>query len=616
MIIKALGAECLFVVKEYSVARGKPADLGNERRMVDLGRVPVTSDLLELRTACIATTNACAAAVWPKSILDKLPAKGELEQSMVLSQTEGGCSLNSVWRGKCRINAVNAVVEQHKRAVRTLFGKFRHIASVGDAPLKDGTRRLLNFPEEWSGKLSDADVAALATLASSTNTADTLALFRKVRLGKASGLPELHAQALAAMLDMVEERFGCPEWTGDDATVQLHLDYRCFPGGRKTMDGLLAAMTAAVPVDKNRAGTTMPVLIAGVAARGAPLMFRAVVLPDVVKRLFKSAEQPVRFTSLVLEIAEKQAVIKGVVTQRPAPYSIGDATHILADDFGYANTSAMAVFKLEKPLDPGFFANCQDWTKAQAKEYLSTHAHDAEPVHVELHNGDDFMAAINRHAEKVDAYRSEIALIYNRFFRIKHEVCRILNVPEDTRLDFGMSTEGNKRLSQLLAKLVMLLKQRARLKALSRAAYRAVAGIKLAWFGWLSTRKAELAKTYHAVVVREDLSIVAKEKGKPGYFGRTFNKMTNNGSKGQYLRGASAKLRWNGIPEATIPSYYTSTTDVRFATVDKKQRKTQDQFEAKTDGRVWQADLHAACVIGLYPLLRPLSTAMGCSLSV
>ena len=47
-------------------------------------------------------------------------------------------------------------------------------------------------------------------------------------------------------------------------------------------------------------------------------------------------------------------------------------------------------------------------------------------------------------------------------------------------------------------------------------------------------------------------------------------------------------------------------TDVRHAVVDKRQRKTQDRFVARVDGRVMQADLHAALTIALYALLRPL----------
>ena len=150
------------------------------------------------------SANKCATAVWPKSVLDKHGSKGDLEAAMVAIQKQDESPINSVWRGKTRINVANAVAEQHKRALRTLYGKFLNIAAVGDTPIKDGTRRLLNLPEEWSGMLSDTDVASLAKLASGMNMVDVLKLFRKVRNGKATGLPLLHAQALAAMLDMTE----------------------------------------------------------------------------------------------------------------------------------------------------------------------------------------------------------------------------------------------------------------------------------------------------------------------------------------------------------------------------------------------------------------------------
>ena len=610
------------------MAYGKtPDNDGLERRMVDLGRVPVTSELAKLRALCIAATNTIARSVWPNSILDDMPSGKQLDKEMAKVQSAQRGTLNAVWAEKCRLTAKDAVIEQHERAIKCLFGKFKHLDSVGDHPLANGTRRLLNFPEEWSSKLSDTDVAALSDLAKGMNCAGVIELFRKVRLGQVTSLPPLHVQALTAMLDIVEERYGCPEWKTDGSVTQLHLDYRCLPGGRVTQDALLAALNAAIPEfpktsvetklsGESRFATTIPLLVSGVVAYGRPLMFRATLLPAVLKGLICDVAQPVRFTSLVLEIDEFKAAVKGVLTQRPKPYALEDATHTVGDDFGYVNTSAMAVMKVGAPLDPEFFITAAKWDKEEARAYLESHVHDGEPVEVELHDGQDFLAAINAHAMHVDALRSEIDHIYNRFHRIKHEVCRIIGVPVDTLLDFGMDAGNNKRLSELLAKLPMLLKQANHLKAIRRGVYRSVDGIKRSWFGWLANRKAKLALKYHAAVIRENLTIVAKEKNKPGYFGRTYNKMSNNGAKGQYLRMASAKLRWFGIPERTVPSYHTSSTDVRFAVVDKRQRKTQDRFVARKDKRVWQADLHAGGVLALYPQLRPLRTTTDVSLTV
>ena len=572
--------------------------------MSDLGRSPLSPDLSRLRELCLEATNVLARSIWPESILSPLPDSKTLDRAMLKTQAGFKGTLNSVWAEKYRRTAREAVLEQRKRAQNCLYGKFKNIAAVGDKPLEDGTRRLLNLPEEWSYHLSDADVSALSDLAKTMNFQGVMELFRKLHGGHATSLHPLHADALLSMLGMVEERWGCPEWKAD-GTVMLHLDFRCFVGGRKTQDSLLAAMTAAIaPAVENGRRAVFPLLVSGVVARGAPLALKAAVLPDVVSALAKSSPD-LRFTSLALELGLRDVIVRGVLTQRPKPYALSEATHVLADDFGYVNTSTMAVVAVDRPLDPAFFEAAAEWGKAEAKAYLETHRHDGEAVETKLHCGRDFLAAVEKHALHVDALRREIDRVYGRIHRIKHEVCRILGLDPEARLDFSADAGADKRLARLLQKLPKLFKHVGHLKSLRRGVYRTVDGLKKSWFGWLANRKVALAAKYHAVVVRENLSIMAAEKQSPDYKGRTFNKMLNNGSKGQYLRAAAAKLRWHGIPEAVIPSYYTSTTDVRHGVVDKRQRKRQDRFVARVDGRVMQADLHAALTIALYPLLRP-----------
>ena len=115
-----------------------------------------------------------------------------------------------------------------------------------------------------------------------------------------------------------------------------------------------------------------------------------------------------------------------------------------------------------------------------------------------------------------------------------------------------------------------------------------------------------LATQYNAAIIREDLTMMAKEKDSPGYRGRVFNKMINNGSKGQYIRHARDKFLWNGILEVTIPSYFTSTTCPSHALVGASMR-TGDRFCCPQCGKVEHADEHAADTIGNYLLLRPLA---------
>jgi len=86
--------------------------------------------------------------------------------------------------------------------------------------------------------------------------------------------------------------------------------------------------------------------------------------------------------------------------------------------------------------------------------------------------------------------------------------------------------------------------------------------------------------------------------------GRTFAKMINNGAKGKYLRQASGKLRWNGVPEYAVPSFYTSAACILHSLAAKAHRRGE-RFRCPACGGEDHADLHAAGTIAVYLLLRP-----------
>ena len=384
--------------------------------------------------------------------------------------------------------------------------------------------------------------------------------------------------------------------------MQLHLDFRCLPGGRAAQDALLASLTESAVAGKK---LVLPVLVAGAVARSAPLAFRAVVRPEVLEGLLKSAPQgaDTRFTSLVLEIGPKETVLKGVLSQTPMPFSLAEAKFLLGSDFGYVNTASAAMVKVDAPLDAAWLEEVRDWTKKQSKEYLETHSHGGSAVRELMFNGRNFLARINVHALRVDGLRSGIDRCYNRLARLKYEINRALGRPADTRVDLD-AVLPVARAADLTPRFARLLGVVQHLKLLRRQVYRTVAGLKKSWFGFVSGKLAALCARHKAAYVREDLTVLAKEKASPDYKGRTFNKMLNNGAKGQFLRRMSDKLRWMGVPEIVVPSWYTSTTDVRNSRVDKKQR-SGETFVAKADGRRMHADLHAALTLALWPLLRP-----------
>jgi hypothetical protein len=600
------------------MAYGHKQDEGSERRAADLGRAPATPELLRLRALCIGAKNAYSRAIWPASLFDPMPHGKALDAAMLALQAGFKGTLNSVWAEKCRMEVKRALPEQRKRGVACLFGKFKHVGSVGEKPLKDGTRRLLNLPEEWSRKLSDADVAALASLAEDMNAEGMLALFRKLRLGKKTALPPLHGEALLAMLAEVEERYGCPEWKDGDATVQLHIDFRCMIGGKETCDAVLACLTDALLQAKPEKveGTdkplkpqfTFPLLFSGVKAYGSPLVFAASVMPDVVKSIKEAAGAEagkLRFKSLILELGPKESVVRGVVVHSPKPLALAEAFRAVGLDWGYTNTVAISVVQLEQALDPAFFEACAGWSKAEAREYLSTHWSDAEPLFQKLHCGMDFQKAVQRHCLRIDAYNREINRAYGRLFDLRREIQRIVGADTGHEaVDLGMATCGHALLAKLLARFGKLLVSIRRMKKKRRAEHRAIDGVKKSWFGWLTTEIARLARKHGAVVLKEALSLKPLEKEDPAYKGRTFNKRMTNGSRAQFDRLLGGKLRLYGIPLLEVPCAYTSQTDVRFAAVDRRQRKKQSVFVALADGRRTHADLNACHTISLYGSLR------------
>ena len=108
------------------------------------------------------------------------------------------------------------------------------------------------------------------------------------------------------------------------------------------------------------------------------------------------------------------------------------------------------------------------------------------------------------------------------------------------------------------------------------------------------------------MALREDLTILAIPKDDPAYKGRTFNRMINNGSKGQYILRSDNKLQWRGIAQIILPSWFSSSTDWRNGHVDKTQRRG-DVFTDR-DGNRSDADLHAAEMLARWLFLRPKPT--------
>jgi hypothetical protein len=587
------------------VAYDKGENKDMEKRMVDLGHLCMSGDLSLLREKCLAAVREIATSVFPSQIEAKRLDGKAFDRILLPMQSQiRSRGMNVVWVEKMRLLATSAVDEQWKRGQANLFGRLKHISQRGDRPCDDGHLRLVSLPEEWSRALTDVDVAALQKRADGLDFRGAMAFFAELRLSDA-GLTEAQAGALRAMLAAVEDRFSCPEWR-DDATIQLHLDGRCFRGGAsalktglgKLSDGLLGSRSAKVPMK-----------LTGPVAYGAGIEM-AFCLPEAIAQAYADRKDQ-KFGSLVVELGPEKAQLKGVIVRPRLETSVVGHRILLGEDFGFAKTSSIVVVKSPEPVSREIvdFVETKPG-KEKTKEYLEGHVSGDEIEVLEQWqiSGKNFLDLIKEHALSVDGLRGEIDRCYNRLDRIREEINLIAGrdpkafVPPELDAVSASNTE-QARYARMHGRFFRLLNGIGKIKARRRDVYRKVAAVKKSWLGFVSNMKIKLAEKHGAAVASEDLTILTVPKDDLDYKGRTFNKMINNGAKGQYIRRSEDKLKWRGIAHIKVPSYFSSSTDWRTATVDKGQR-TGSKFTA-LDGTTWDADLHAGEMLARWLFLRP-----------
>lgn len=602
------------------MAYGKGDNKDKLKRMAEGGQAVMSGELIALRAACLAALETYAARVFPDTLARERPSGRDLDALMLEVQKDIRASgLNSVWAEKMRLMAKSAIAEQWKRGQKTLFGRLKHIASPGREPDAGGNLVFVNLPEGFRD-LPEAERRALQDLADSLDFRQAMALFRDI-LEDRSSLPAGRQALLRALLAGVEARFGRPEWK-EDAVLQLTLDGRCVRGETPALDRAKARLTEAL-----RAGGSADVAFEVSASRAhGPAIQVQACLPLAVSRRMRDGRSSVGV--LVLELGPETMRTRIVTVREPSAPDVfvpgaAPVTTVVAEDFGFAKTSSLVVLRAKTPVSPERLAMVAGQNlkgedtppkmgKAETHEYLTSHVSDDAEVEVLARvqmDGRPFLARVRERCLEIDCLRSEIDRGYNRLERIRAEINRMLGreateLIDETAPSLTLPPKEAKRLIDMHGRFFRLLDGLNRLKSKRRAVCRSIDGLKRSWFGFVSTAKADLAEAHGAVAIREDLTVLAIPTDDPGYRGRTFNKMMNNGSKGQYIRRSDAKLAWRGIARIVLPSYYSSVTDWRTGTVDKGQRKKTDTFRG-SDGRTWDADLHAAEMLARWLFLKP-----------
>ena len=508
-------------------------------------------------------------------------------------------SLNSVWREQARMRVKPALEESCSRYLKRLAGCLRFVdqeISSQDCNVTQ-TRRYYHIPETVQDVVTEAEIADLKGRAEAVGAIE---VFRDVIIhDKTDGLSANQIAILKDIHARAKARHKCPDFGAqDDFALQLHIDPRMLPTGEKPEAMALIEGVSFLLEDETNRCYRRFLDISGEKPRGPRIRIPLVLSKEIARRLKKAR---LDWASLILEVSATHIGAR-LVAGQPVPVKPEKTFAIIGRDFGYANTVALSVAVSTSPVEvpTGIL---QDEGKAAAEAFFRSHVlpRDVQFVERVRFEGRRFLARVNHLSERIDGYKSRIDKAYNELDKLKAGIAAILGlkdgdriVPEMKRSEAGSSVRV----------FFHTLGEITDLKAARRRLYRKIVAVKKAWFGMLSNTEVELARKHNAILVREDLTVVALEKEKPGYKGRTFNKMLNNGSKGQYQRRAADKLQWNGIPEVAIPSWYTSRACFRHSIIVEKRHRTGERIFLPCCNCYDNADEHAADTLACFLFLR------------
>ena len=584
------------------------------KRVVSLGVGPLTdqkqSALVVLRQRYLDLANVMLAACFVEEPLRLQDDWQEQLEADLLALQRNSLGLNKAYAEKARLQVKNILQEQIRRHFNQLVGRLAHCDE--ELPKPHDARRYYYVPPSIQDKVTTQELKELVAVVKKQGYKGALALFRRVILEeKLEGdtphqigvLHEIYGQAL--------QRHRQPTiGESDEWICQLHLDVRLLRS-KETLDELQQG--AQVLLDESNGLYQSFVQISHPIPRSQSIRLPLTLKAQQIERLWgpkewrQDSESEPFVNSLLLELGPQKVEVKAIFAKKrpelPAPEQW---RHLVGRDFGYVNTVSLSVARVTtSSLTEQKVESFKGFGKRKAKQYLSNHGL-IEDVIVERkrYDGRGFLGLIGGICSKIDRLRSQIDHLYNRIGSLKALLVGGLGAKAKASIEREKVPE-ERYLKRIHERFFCLLDETRRLKHQRRKEYKRIRGIKKSWFGFLGNEEVKLAKKYEAALVREELSVVAIERRDDRYKGRTFNKMLNNGSKGQYQKRASEKLSWNGIPELALGSYYTSSCCIKHGLVDGKMRKGERFFcpECKEPRH---ADENAADTIACYLLLVPL----------
>ena len=559
------------------------------------------SSLLDLRGQVLDLMRKMAKVGFNQEPLGGTDSRKELDAQLLEVQKDSE-GLNSVWREQARMRVKPVLEEASKRYFRKLIGRLRHVDNEVEYREDRGTRPLyINIPQEIEQIVTSSEIQALKRL---TASGKAIAAFRAVVLKQDTQafVPSPNQTAILKHIhSLVQEKHRPPMFgMNDEFTLQLHIDSRMLPTGQSAEAMSMLAGVSYLLADEENKRYCRFLDISGAWPRSARIRIPLSLTQKIAQRLTSTSQE---WASLILEISSRNVGVR-LVTGKPQPAQPVVAQRILGRDYGFANTISGAILESATEIN---LEDLQSSLKAldsgdKVRDYVEAHLlPDAVNVVARYRfSGRPFLDRVKVLCEEIDGYKSRIDRQYNSIGKLRKELLLELNLKPAARLHPEHKKE-NPKVRLFFGELGLARD----LKKAQRNCYKKIARIKKCWFGYLSNVETSLALKHGAAILREDLTVEAIEKDSPEYKGRVFNKMINNGSKGQYQRMASDKFLWNGIPEIVAPSWYTSRTCLKHSSiVDKKLRIGEDIF-FPCCGVHDHADEHAAETIAGLAFLVP-----------
>lgn len=582
------------------------------KRVVSLGVGQLTDQkegaLALLRQRFLELANEQLAAFFIPEPLRLQDDWKKLLEADLLAFQRAVTGLNKAYAEKVRLQVTTILHQQVHLHFRQLVGRLAHCDQLIQAPRDD--RRYYYVPLSIQDEISHQELEALAAVVKEKGYKGTLTLFRQLLLEqKTDGYTPHQVEVLREIYRQALQRHRPPKLgQSEDWVCQIHLDARLLRS-KETLSEL--EQGARLLLDSGNGLYQSFVQLSHPIPRGKPIRLPLTLKAQQIERLWGPKEwrqgaEPF-VNSLLLELGPEQVEVKAVLAKERPPLAAPEQwKYLIGRDFGYVNTVSLSVAKVTtKPLTEAQIEALRGLGKREAKGYLSSH-HLTEDVIVERrrYSGRGFLGLVERVCEKIDRLRSQIDHLYNRIGRLKELLVGGLGLEPKAQIEREKEPK-EPYLRRVHEKFFGLLEQVKRLKKKRKREYKRLKGIKKSWFGFLANEEVKLARKYKGAVVRENLDVLAIERRDERYKGRTFNKMLNNGSKGQYQDRASEKLSWNGIPELVVASYYTSSCCIKHGVVDGRMRKGES-FQCAACDEPRHADENAADTLACYLLLVPL----------